>query len=453
MQVGSIEKLISIFQQSFRKLGVNVTPDRLETLAVTVYTAMTVPTRYFHTLEHVFNLSDPQNAIVSFTAIYHDIVYFQVDNGFSPHIWHLLSPFIRWNNDKLSVVDTIPESERMIHMALDLFDVRPGQDIATDGIMNEFLSALVMIKQLETLLSWKDLALITVCIEGTIPFRAVAPGEKSYFDQMELRFQEVIKRYGLDLSQQELINGLELAVSFANRDIENFAEADPGRFLENTWKLLPETNVALRSPGVYTVGAYREALQKMDHFFETLNVDTVFKQYRGFPSAEDYDLLMRQARYNLQVARKYMSIKILGSTILEALALATGGDAPLALFLGDSPSEGVNTKRLENYLPELKNPDWVDSGSILYELLESGRATRSSFEMRNSPLSLFVYKSIPPEHLPVCVQRMADFHSGKLSPDDFLKGLSPSVIQPVARACSFMVPTRQQSLLKYAGHV
>ena len=42
MQIGSIEKLISIFHQSFRKLGVKVTPVKLEALAVTVYSAMTV---------------------------------------------------------------------------------------------------------------------------------------------------------------------------------------------------------------------------------------------------------------------------------------------------------------------------------------------------------------------------------------------------------------------------
>ncbi len=453
MQVGSIEKLISIFAQSFRKLGVNVTPGKLESLAVTVYRAMTVQTRYFHTLEHVFNLVDPQNAIVSLAALYHDIVYYQVDNGFSPHIWDLLSATIRRENDNLFVADTIPDTERMIWLTLELFSIQPGQNISSSGVMNEFLSALTVNKQLEGLVSEEYLALITVCIEATIPFREVAPDEKNYFDQMELRMENAIRRYNLNLSQEEMVNGIQMAVSFANRDIENFAENDPGRFLENTWKLLPETNIALRYPGVYTVGAYREALQKMDNFFENLNVNTIFKQYQGVPSQQEYASLVRQALYNLEVARNYMNLKILGSTILEALALATGGDAPLALFFGDVPSDGVNSKRLEYYLPEVADPDWVDRDSIIYELLESGRDTETSFEMENSPLTFFVYKSVPPEKLSIYMQRMLDFHASRLSSEEFLKQIAASVLQPIARACAFMVPTRRQSLLKFAGDV
>ena len=453
MQVGSIEKLISIFNQSFRKLGAEVTPDKLEALAVTVYRAMTAQARYFHTLDHIFHLVDPQNAIVSLSALYHDIVYFQVDEGFSPQIWELLSAYIRREDENLFVVDAIPDSDRVAWLTLELFNILPGQDVSSDTVMNEFLSALAMIKQLEGLLTEKDLVLITVCIEATIPFREIASDDKSYFNQMEQHLLDVARRYNLDLTHAEIIDCIQMAVSFANKDIENFAEDDPGRFLENTWKLLPETNVALRFPGVYTVGAYRLALQKMDIFFENLNADTIFKQYRGVPSAQEYTLLVRQALYNLQVARNYMSLKILGSTILEALALATGGDAPLVLFFGDNPSEGLNSKRLEYYLPAIPDPEWVDRESILYQLLETGRDTETTFEMKNSPLSLFVYKSVRPEKLSFYKQSMADFHAGRLSPVEFLDQIDALVLQPIARACAFMVPTRRRLLLAYAGEV
>ena len=95
MQVGTVQKLISIFNQSFRDLGVTVSLEKLEDLSVTIHRAMTVQARHFHTLEHVFNFIDPNNAIVSLAALYHDIVYYQVDMGFSPHIWELISPYIR----------------------------------------------------------------------------------------------------------------------------------------------------------------------------------------------------------------------------------------------------------------------------------------------------------------------------------------------------------------------
>ena len=54
------------------------------------------------------------------------------------------------------------------------------------------------------------------------------------------------------------------AVRVGNRDVENFSDNDAARFLDNTWKLLPESNPALHSPMVYTVRDYRIALQKME---------------------------------------------------------------------------------------------------------------------------------------------------------------------------------------------
>jgi len=53
------------------------------------------------------------------------------------------------------------------------------------------------------------------------------------------------------------------AVVFANRDVDSFAEKDASVFLDGTWKLLPETNVALRSGRIYSIKDYRLALQKM----------------------------------------------------------------------------------------------------------------------------------------------------------------------------------------------
>ncbi|HEY3312107.1 MAG TPA: hypothetical protein VGK00_10740 [Anaerolineales bacterium] len=451
MQVGTVQKLISIFDQSFRLLGVNVSLEKLEDLSVTIHRAMTVQARHFHTLEHVFNFVDPQNAIVSLAALYHDIVYYQVDMGFSPQIWELISPYIRQENDNFFVVEHIPASERIFSLTLDIFDLHPGQLLSSVAALNEFLSALVMNKQLERLVREKDLALMTMCIEATIPFRGYTADGKNHYELMEARLPEVIRHYNLDITSEGLIDGIKTAVVFANKDIENFAETDPGRFLDNTWKLLPETNAALRMPDVYSIGAYRLALNKMKGFFDNLDADTVFSQYRGVPSGDDYAKMARLACNNVLVARLYLGIKILGTTILEALALATGGDAPLSLFMGDVPREGVTIKRLEYYLPERDDPDWVDHGSIIYQLLEAGRTSETTFDMKNSPLSLFIYKSLSPDQISNYLHCARDFYSGSLSADDFLQGIDPIIVQPIARACSIMVYTRREALLKYAG--
>ncbi len=453
MQYGTVQKLISIFNQSFHELGVSVSLGKLEDLSVTIHRAMTVQTRHFHTLEHVFTFVDPNNAIRSLAALYHDIVYFQVDMGFSPPIWELISPYIRQENGEFYVAENVLPEDRIVMITLDLFDLRPGQKLTSVSALNEFLSALVMIKQLSGFVPEKHLLGMAVCIEATIPFRGFAADGKSHFEVMEDRLAEIIRRYQLDIPQAELIETIKTAVIFANKDIENFAESDPGRFLDNTWKLLPETNAALRLPDVYSIGTYRQALQKMCAFFTSLDVNTVFGQYRGVPSDQDYQRMVQLARNNVEVACQYLSIKILGITIMEALAKATGGDAPLSLFLGDIPREGISIKRLEYYLPDLDDSLWVDHNSVIYHLLESGRSSETSFDMKNSPLSLFVYKAIPPERITFYLSQAQDFYTGKLSPADFLKVIDPSVVQPIARASSIMVYTRRQQLLKYAGEV
>jgi len=451
MQVGTVQKLISIFNQSFHELGVSVSLEKLEDLSVTIHRAMTVQARHFHTLEHVFSFVDPNNAIRSLAALYHDIVYYQVDMGFSPQIWELISPYVRQELNDFYIAENIDPADRLFALALDIFDLHLGEKLSAASALNEFLSALVMTKELGGLVPEKGIFGILVCIEATIPFRGFTADGKSHFEMLEVRLAEVSQRYGLNIPTEELIETIKTAVIFANKDIENFAESDSGRFLDNTWKLLPETNAALRLPDVYSIGTYRQALLKMEGFFENLKIETVFNQYRGIPSDEDYKQMVRLAQNNIRVATDYLLIKILGITILEALAKATGGDAPLSLFLGDIPREGISIKRLEYFLPELDDPAWLDSHAVIYQLLESGRASDVSFDMKNSPLSLFIYKSMQPEQIAHLLKRSRDFYSGALSPVDFLNEIDPSIVQPIARACSIMVYTRRQLLLKFAG--
>lgn len=451
MQVGTVQKLINIFNQSFRELGVSVSLEKLEDLSVTVHRAMTAQARHFHTLEHVFTFVDVNDPIRNLAALYHDIVYFQVDMGFSPPIWEMISPYVRQENAAFIVAENLSPEERQVALIMDVFDLKPGQRLTSISSLNEFLSALVMCKQIGGLVSERDLLRIALCIEATIPFRPFTAEGKSHFDIMETRLPGICTRFGIELSPEEQIAAIKTAVLFANKDIENFGEADPSRFLDNTWNLLPETNAALRMPDVYSISTYRQALSKMDAFFENLDPNTVFNQYRGLPSDEEYQQLTRCARNNIRIAREFLRIKILATSIIEALAKATGGDAPLSLFLGDLPREGTSIKRLEYFLPEIDYAPWVDQHSVLYRLLETGRSSDVDFDMKNSPLSLFVYRTMPPEKIAEAMERAKAFFEGTLSPHDFLMSLDPFVVQSIARASSIMVYTRRQALLKYAG--
>jgi hypothetical protein len=450
MQVGNVQKLISIFEQSFKRLDVQVSLERLETLAVTIHRGMTAQARHFHTLEHVFAFVDTDDAISTLASLYHDIVYYQVDMGFAPHIWELISPYISQVDGDFCVSD-IPTWDGLAHLTLDVFALQSGQRLTSMAVLNEFLSALVMNRQLGDLLEPKDLLRMNLCIEATIPFRGRNSDGECYFQVMERRLPEIARRHNIGMSEKDVVETLQVAVTFGNKDIENFAETDPGRFLDNTWKLLPESNAALRLPDVYSIGTYRQALQKMALFFANLDPESVFNQYRGVPSDEIFSQMLRYARINISVAREYLKLKILSMTVLEALAIATGGDAPVSLFMGDVPREGISIKRLEYFLPEVENAPWVDQSSVIYKLLESGRSNETSFDMKNSPLSLFIYKSLSPEKIAHYMERSQLMFSGEISADEFLMEMDPAVVRAIANASAMMVFTRRQGLLKYAN--
>ena len=95
MQSGTVQKLIDIFNRSCQRLDTHVSLEKLEELAVTIHRGMTAQARNFHTLEHVFSFIDPEDPIRTLAALYHDIIYYQVDMGFSPHLWKIISPYVQ----------------------------------------------------------------------------------------------------------------------------------------------------------------------------------------------------------------------------------------------------------------------------------------------------------------------------------------------------------------------
>ncbi len=448
MITGNIQKLISLFSEAFRDLELDVPLEKIERLAVRVHVAMTVHTRSFHSLSHVFTFVDPANPIRTLAALYHDLIYYQVDAGFAPSIEPIIAPYLCQKKGHFCVARSIPKTDRLIWLTLDIFDLKPGQRISSVDALNEFLSAVVMVKDLEGIVSEADMLRMILCIEATIPFRGRDAQNRSHFDLQEKRLYAITQKYGIPLDQNQIETAVKMAVIFANKDLENFAERDPARFLENTWRLLPEINPSLRTHSVYTIRDYRIALDKMEVFLSGLDPDQVFNRYRGTPSDEEYEFMVQCARRNIFTAREYLRIKLLGVAILEALAEVTGGDAPLFLFTGDVPREATSFKRIESYLPEVEDANpWIDRSSIIYHLLEVGRAGEINFDTKNSPLSLFVYKSLEPDKRSKAFDSAKSMFAGKISALDFLRSVDRSVVQAIAYASAQMVYTRREKLL------
>lgn len=449
MHQGIAHRLIKLFKDAFDQLDVEVDLGAIEDLAVLIYKGMSVKARNYHNLDHVFSLIDEESPIITITALFHDLVYCQVDLGFLPAIRAVISPYIREQGGQIWIADSAHEQDPAFQMALGIFGFQPGQLLTPAEGLNEFLSAVVMVKKLENYLSRKDLLRLLLCVEATIPFRDSTMTGIDHFYILEERALRVDQALGLDLGVEGVQAGVKQAVVFANRDVDSFAESDVVCYLETTWKLIPETNVALRSIEFFSIREYRQALQSMYVSINRLMAEKVFHQYRGVPGDESYRRMVDQARQNIETGREYLRIKLVSQAILEALAEETGGDAPLSLFMGDLPHQGMQPQRLDDFLPDVPMPAWVDPSSALVRLLADERSVDANFDLRTAALSYFVYCSLAPDAVGFLLEKAQEMFAGKLSPADYLAEVDPDVLTPIASASARMAFTRKEQLARF----
>ncbi len=445
---GQIRSLIVLFQTAFEQLGLVVPPLEIEALAVLVHRGMTAKGRRFHTPEHIISLADSQRPILTLAALFHDLVYYQVDLGFAPEIRALLSPYLCEDQQRLWLKTDVGEEEdtRVLEMLAMLFDVKRGEELRPRTGMNEFLSALVMGLRLRSYIPCETLLAIATCIEATIPFRP-----QSHFEDLEQRLRAIVARYHLAWEEADIEACVADSVIFANRDVENFAYPDPRLFLENTWNLLPESHRALREGSIYTIRDYRQALQATAEFFQHLNIEQVFHYYRNVPSREQWEQMTSFARANVQIALSYLEIKLVTICILEALAMETGGDMPLALIMGNLDGPEQSLVRFIEF-PDLRvqwSPNYAHE-LMLLKLLNNGRTGESDFDLQNSPLALFIYRALGPDGTHALGEEVWRYMRGELTAAELIARLPHPILAPIARACALMVPTRRESFLRYS---
>jgi hypothetical protein len=338
----------------------------------------------------------------------------------------------------------------MIGMALEMFDLRPGQHLSAVGALNEFLSAVVMLKELEEFVAAKQLVLITMMIEASIPFSRADERRRNHFEVLAGRLREISREYCQEpLSEKEIENGVKDAVLFSNKDIESFAEPDPARFLDNTWKLLPETNPLHLVRTLYTIRSYRQALQQMHEFLFHLDADDVFSRYHGAPPEAEFNRIASNAQTNLRLGCEYLKIRIVAISLLEALAEVSGGDAPMKLFLAELSAKNGRRLRFDYFLPRIAPPSWVDTSSTIYRLLSGSRDSDWGYDLVTTPLSLYVYMSLSPEELSTSFELAGLMFEEKISAEEFLRRADQAVVRTVARASAEIVFIRRDQLLRY----
>jgi hypothetical protein len=444
--VRCLDKLIWATQQ----LGGSADEARLAKTANLIIQAMTGPWRYFHTPNHIFEVGEGGDAIEILAALFHDLVYVQVDQGVSVNISRFIAPFIHEDNGQLVINDRqdLPP-DRMFEMVMTIFNFAPSQPLKPTAGQNEFLSAVICAKCLETSLAERVIAAIAACIEMTIPFRPRFADGTNASDALAQRMQQLNQDFSLGYAAGDIEALVLRAVRLANRDVVNFANPNSSHFLNNTWNLLPETNHDLKYVNSYTVHGYRRSLQKMEGFLSFLEPERVFQTFAEYPDQSTYQGLVDRTRRNIEVGKLYLGSKLTSITVLEALSLRIGHNTPISTMMGELPTaENPDTYSLEKFLPYVHNaqePE-TDLEQEVLNLLEKGRTLDSSYDIRHSPVATFMVKRVGFREIRRLILKCKDFFADQMSAEEFLSDCDPLIVNTVTEGVLKLFETRKASL-------
>jgi hypothetical protein len=434
-QRSPVHEIVNALWRALHDLESPAATKDIESWGFSIHAALSAAGREFHNHDHVIDLVADGDPLEVIAALYHDAVYIQVDQGPPRSMRDELSSVLAQGADGWRVLPSAagPVTGDVLHV----FGTSVGDIITPTTGLNEFASALVASIQLAEAVSREHRIAVAACIEQTIPFR-VDP-----VPALHRRLAE------LGLAGDALDQAIRRAVRVGNRDVENFSNNDAARFLDNTWKLLPESNPALHSPMVYTVRDYRIALLKMETFLAWLPAERVFHSWEDEPRPEVHARRVARTTGNLELAVRYLRAKLYSISLVEAIAEVTGGDVPVDYFMGGLKSpRRPEMKQIEQFLPALS--DAADLDPRLQRLLAEGRASESSFDTRPSPLGAFLHAAVGEREIMKGVELAKKWWAGAGDPAGFLAAQPKAPVAAIARAAGNIIDTRRDRLFALA---
>ncbi len=440
-----LEKLLWATEQ----LEVEVSLAELAKITQLIVQTMTGPRRCFHSAEHMFEVGGSTDAIEILAGLFHDIVYVQVDGSINFNFTYYLAPLLTEEEGQLFIrAKTELPDDSTFEMVAAVFGFVPEQALSPLAGQNEFLSAVVAAKALESFFSPSLIVQLTACIEATIPFRPISESGLNPSQLLYQRLKSTNEQFNLKLTDEEIRQTVKQSVRVTNRDVGSFAHPSSAVFLANTWNLLPETNHNLQKSGAYTVRDYRIAIQKMTGFMNFLNPETIFQHFQGEPNDETYHNLVDQAKKNIKIGRLYLESKLIANAILEALSLRLSQDISLAIMMGELPDSGYFLGRLGDTFPNLIKP-YQPTNSIEKEvcnLLILGRGNGGNYDIKTSPLTAFVIKFIGFDGILALREQSRKFFQETISSEDFLASCDPELVRIIANEVIKLLENRKQAL-------
>jgi hypothetical protein len=441
----SVSGLAQLLAQSLEEVragrGTAPSAQDIESATFLAYQAMTGRSRDYHGLAHIFAVAEGLPALARLATVYHDIVYFHVDGGFPPSVSTRLGDVVELRDNKVFLT---AKPDALVSDLATIFGFTPGQELSPFGGLSEFLSAALAVRELTPFLSKQDLWAVAACIEATVPFRKETQGNTQ--DAQLGKRLALLRDGAAALSPQDIERIQVLAVQLANADVQSFAQEDLGDFLEDTWKLLPETNPELQKVGAYSIRKFREGLGRMEGFLSNLDPGVIYRQHGTTPSAANFAAMRERAANNLRRATDYLRAKIVAMCVLEGLAELTGGDGPISYFTGAADSGQTQVHQLLHPLT-LAAPPPLDADVL--RVLTVGRHGQSRFDTAASPLAAHFYTLLGSAGVAQQVVRARDVYAAKQDWKWFLSGLPRDVVVDVAQAMSQVAVVRKQRFQEF----
>lgn len=415
-------------QQAFHALRILHRDDDLDRVARMISGAMGGEARFFHNPAHVFRVSAGGDATSVLAALFHDLVYCQVDGGIGDDVLRVLSHHVE--NLPFRPKVRAPFTSKVAACVASIFGVSPGTQLRLGEGQNEFLSALACAEVLSEWMELDQVLEVISCIELTIPFRGPADDGKSPAELLRFRLEKTNEAHQLGMSKSTMDKAVKRAVRLANQDVGSFGAESGAEFLASTWELVPELNPVLRAQKDYTVQAYREALLQMEAFFGSLDPEIVFQRFLDEP--KNFSLLAGNATRNIQDAQKYFQLKLVTLAVLEAVGEKFGRPVALPMIMGELSNLGLPTTVVDGFLSSRKRKKSQATGGEerVIQLLESDPTS----QLLGSPLTAFLVHEIGMPELLALWTNARGLLNDKLGADAFLSRVPQAVIKVVGEA-------------------
>ncbi|HIK38402.1 MAG: hypothetical protein NZ901_06085 [Geminocystis sp.] len=432
---------------AMEKLGVFVGEEEIAEISELITDTMGGRRRYYHNFEHILNFSSQDDPLIIIAALFHDLIYLQVDREIPFNLTTYLYPYLKEKNGSFWLRNNVGNGDKILGICLGLFGLKEGQNLSKFRGRNEFLSALVMARILQPHLPIKILTRLMTIIELTIPFRGIK--EKTPPEELHERLWRVNAQFGLGFTDKEIVDTIIQGVKMANIDVSGFATTNFGEFIKNTWLVLQEGNAFFQDNCFYTVKEYCQALISPNRLLSELSPERILLRYKNEPPEEEYKILTDRVVYNLSLGRYFLVSQIVSLSVLQALIAKFTPSLPLSFLFPDVCLSPAEYHSLTDYIRGVNhvdsNPNFPLIGDI-FHFLNSEEISRVLPSRELVKLVTFVMKSLPLERLEEIEEKCYLYFEHKIGERELLNSFPGELVSVLQEALGlFMMEKGEQT--------